>query len=240
MERYRNRLQKRSNEASPLRPSLDYSLIGLDHDPRDAILEHIRVSKIADYYDIQSLRRTANLYISSALQTKWFSAERFSAIIKAAYEVPDRELHEIIAQVLAEHIEEFIKLGDTALEEIVECFPVHVIKIITGRHHETKRELSRKDAELNICQSQYEQIKLANDDLQSELSFLDEESDHMIHKIGRLSRTLERYHETLNTTESCRARDCGARFDCFLAKPEQGSVEDYELRCSRCRCRLRQ
>lgn len=58
--------------------------MGLDRDPRDAILEHIKVSKIADYYDMQSLSGAANRYISIALETEWFSAERFSSIIKAA------------------------------------------------------------------------------------------------------------------------------------------------------------
>lgn len=182
--------------------------------PRDIILQHIKVVAIADYYDIESLRQTAKSYISETFKLKW-SSEVFPDIVKAVYEVRDPELHEIICSTVAEHIEDIIQLGDSALEEVVDYNPVGIAKNVAER-------IRAQDSELKTLRS-----KLRENDFIIK---------HLGSSIDKISGTVFGIRQALSERQKCPAKGCKAQFDCFLS--ENLRVWDCEVRCSLCRCRL--
>lgn len=186
---------------------------------------------------MELLRQTARSYISRILKFEW-SSDGFSDIMEAAHELPDKELHEIMSVAVAEHIEEFIQMGDSALEDIIQYSPVRITKSITARLRKKHSELGSLRSEFEMLHLKYETLDSNVTCLNADIDYQTAEIDSMRADIDLISRILERAREALDGRQSCRARGCKARFNCFFEQREQGGPSDYELRCSLCRCRL--
>ncbi|KAK7576795.1 hypothetical protein V3481_015357 [Fusarium oxysporum f. sp. vasinfectum] len=99
----------------------------------EALLCHVRVNAIADYYNVSKLTQLANSKIQSILRDSWL-AESFSHAVKeASVSTGDVALHDIITSTAAYHIEELVEFQSFADLEVMSEFSIKVLRSCARR-----------------------------------------------------------------------------------------------------------
>ena len=195
----------------------------------EVLLSHIKVSAIADYYDIKPLIQYANWYIEEIFLDWKF--EGISSIRSALGTTTDKKLHEIIASGVAKYVKRVVLLGDSFLEDFMSYLAVPIMQHLITIHKATE---GATEGELEKTRSKLEEFQLHCKNLQSNIQMgYDAQAER-----EEILEVFDRLRATLNTSEDCQNRHCRAQFNCYLE--EYGlSPSDCMLRCSRCNCRLR-
>lgn len=109
--------------------------------------------------------------------------------------------------------------------------------LVVGLPMGTICRLRESRSEFGSLQSEFEMLQLKYQTLDSDVACLNAHLDYQTAEIefmetdnDQLSHTLERAREALDERQSCRARGCEARFDCFFKQREQG--KSIRLRAS--------
>ena len=194
----------------------------------DALIYHIKVSEIADIYDIKPLVQLAN-WIIGEIFLNW-KFEGISSIRSALGTTTSRKLHEIIALGVAKYIKRVVLLGDSFLEDFMSYLAVPIMQHLITIHKATE---GATEGELEKTRSKLEESQLHCKNLQSNIQMgYDAQAER-----EEILEVFDRLCATLNTSEDCQNRHCRAQFNCYLE--EYGlSPSDCMLRCSRCNCRL--
>ncbi|KAJ3454150.1 hypothetical protein MRS44_018044 [Fusarium solani] len=107
----------------------------------EALLCHVRVNAIADYYNIPKLAQLANSKIQSILRDCW-SAESFSHVVKeVSASTGDVALHDIITSTAAYHIEELVESQSFADLEVMSEFSIKLLRGCARRIREFEFQL---------------------------------------------------------------------------------------------------
>jgi len=177
-----------------------------------SLLFHVKMNAIADYYDIPELRHEANTKARSILNTSWYPRD-FPVIIREVFNsTGDKELHDIISDVMAAHIYELIGLDE-------DIAPLGVISEFAG-------SVLRKIAVGNESSKQMLMQRVKN--LESKLHETKQLAQRQMSKAKDLENGTERFSQLLKQTTRC--RNCSTNFGCYM--------ESYDvLRCSECLCR---
>ncbi|KAF9777001.1 hypothetical protein IL306_004736, partial [Fusarium sp. DS 682] len=107
----------------------------------EALLCHVRVNAIADYYNVPKLAQLANSKIQSILRDSWL-AESFSHVVKeASVSTGDVALHDIITSTAAYHIEELVEFQSFADLEVMSEFAIKVLRSCARRIRDIESQL---------------------------------------------------------------------------------------------------
>ena len=187
----------------------------------EILLGHIRVSVIADYYDIPQLKKLANTKIQHIIETNW-SPHGFSEVVKEVFNsTTDRELREIMSLAATAHIEELLQSEDFAELDVMSDFAIGIIRNMFATYKADKSSTSR---ELQDMKHRLRSLKADYDNERSA-------REHETGKADRISHCLE----ILSGTQSC--RNCDADFACYVERGGTHSKPQYTLRCAKCYCR---
>jgi hypothetical protein len=190
----------------------------------ESLLFNVGVNSIADYYDISPLKGIANEKIRKLLDTAW-SAKGFSNVISEVFKTTnDQELHKMIANATADHINELIQLDGFAELGFMSDFMVHILRIALPHHRNKETEL-------------YVRIEI----LKCALDYADNSRKRLLVKQMDQSRRSE---SIISSIEECRAllsrinfcgiSGCDARFDCRIERRGPNDAPKYTLYCSKC------
>ncbi|EWZ28852.1 uncharacterized protein FOBCDRAFT_204642 [Fusarium oxysporum Fo47] len=107
----------------------------------EALLCHVRVNAIADYYNVPKLTQLANSKIQTILRDSWL-AESFSHVVKeASVSTGDVALHDIITSTAAYHIEELVEFQSFADLEVMSEFAIKVLRSCARRIRDIESQL---------------------------------------------------------------------------------------------------
>ncbi|KAJ4195507.1 hypothetical protein NW759_016441 [Fusarium solani] len=110
-------------------------------DVTEALLRHVRVNAIADYYDIPKLTQLANSKIRCLLGDSW-QAESFSHVVEEVLDSTGNvALQEILSSTAADHIGELVESQSFADLEVMSDFAIKVLRSCALRIHETESQL---------------------------------------------------------------------------------------------------
>ncbi|KAH7231672.1 uncharacterized protein BKA55DRAFT_653663 [Fusarium redolens] len=115
--------------------------VGYRTEVTEALLCHVRVNAIADYYNVSKLTQLANSKIQSILRDSWL-AESFSHVVKeASVSTGDVALHDIITSTAAYHIEELVEFQSFADLEVMSEFAIKVLRSCARRIRDIESQL---------------------------------------------------------------------------------------------------
>lgn len=161
----------------------------------------------------------ANAEISRLLRTTW-SADSFLAAIKEALSSTGNiDLHRLLADITAEHIEELIYLESFAKLEVINDFTMQLIRGCV--------EKIEKLQTLECARSHLETV-IAHEKLQRESETA---------RANKVIDNIRQCLQTLSETKCCRNWTCAAEFSCRVEMIGSEAFPSYVLRCAKCRCR---
>jgi hypothetical protein len=110
-----------------------------------SLLFHVKMNAIADYYDIPELRHRASTKIQTIFNTQW-SPHDFRIVIREVFNsTGDKELHNILSEVMTAHLDELIGLGeDIAPPEVISDFANSVIRRLIATTKSLENRLVNK------------------------------------------------------------------------------------------------
>lgn len=73
----------------------------------EALMPHLRVAAIADYFDIQPLQNLILVKVDEVLKIPW-SSEGFAEAVNLAFEVNDETLRSKMATIVFDHLEDLL------------------------------------------------------------------------------------------------------------------------------------
>lgn len=173
-----------------------------------SLLFHVKMNAIADYYDIPELRHESSTRVKEILNTSW-SPRDFPIIIQEVVNsTSDKELHDIISDVMAAHIDE-IGMGDP--QGLIGDFAGSVLRKVVVANKSSKHMLVQRV-----------------EDLESKLHGTKQLAEREMSRANTLENNTKCFTKLLEQTALC--RNCSADFSCYM--------ESYNLlRCSKCLCR---
>jgi hypothetical protein len=199
---------------------------------------HIKMNSIADFYDIPELRHYATTKFQKILSTSW-SCHDFPTIIREVVNsTRDKELHDILSEVVAVHIDELLELGtNIAPPEVISDFASSVLRKIVGTKGSKDMLVQKvKDLESQLQHeiSAHESTRVKMKVLETGIQLLQHERsahESTSAKMKDLETRIQRFIKLLNRTTNC--RNCYRFFGCYMEQVDSL----YVLRCSNCYCR---
>jgi hypothetical protein len=185
----------------------------------DGVLQHVRVSVIADYYDIQGLAKLANSKIQSNSVESWDTQALADALKDSSDLTRDGDLQETMAALAVQNINNL--LDTTVIHAVVGDFGLKIIRNFAQKTEALENEL-REKTNLLVLGAGREEI--ARDTALRTAA-----------RTARANENISRCIETLRERDCCRNNKCYAEFNCYIE--ERGHQPVYTLRCTKCRCR---
>lgn len=180
---------------------------------------HVSVNSIADYYDIPELRKQANAKIRWILETAW-SADGLSNTVEEVFEsTSDKALRQIMATVVADHIEELIRREDFVKFKMMNEFTFSVMQQMKSKRDAAENELRRTKIALQMAEESCTQEKSLK------------ERETM--KLDGAIKSIDGCLNTLSRTRTC--RHCSAEFCCRIEHCGSSQYPVSSLRCRKCR-----
>lgn len=107
-----------------------------------SLLFHVKMNSIADYYDILELRSFSRKKVKKILNTSW-SPHDFPIVMREVFNsTRDKELHDILSEVMAAHIDELMGLGrDIAPPEVLSDFANSVLRKLAAAQKQRVKDL---------------------------------------------------------------------------------------------------
>jgi hypothetical protein len=185
----------------------------------EGVRHHVRVSVIADYYNIPGLADLANAKIQGAPAGEWDAQALLDATKESLNITNDQALRETMATLAARNLK---KLLDTdQLGDLISDFGVAVLKKYIQEVEEVRRDLNEKSYLLAQSVGRETLAK--------------ENADRNAARAARVRENMGRCLETLREKGCCRNSKCHAEFNCYIE--ERGHQPVYTLRCAKCGCR---
>ncbi|KAK3395033.1 BTB/POZ protein [Podospora didyma] len=185
----------------------------------EGVRHHVRVSVVADYYNIPGLAQLANAKIQSAPAGEWDAQALLDATKESLNIANDQALRETMAILAAQNLK---KLLDTdQLGDLIGDFGVAVLKKYTQEVEQLRRDLNEKS---DLLAQSVGREMLAT-----------ENADRNAARAARVQENMSRCLETLREKDCCRNSKCRAEFKCYIETRGQQPV--YTLRCAKCGCR---
>ena len=114
-----------------------------------SLLFHVKTNSIADYYDVLELRSCSRTKIKNILNTSW-SPHDFPIVIREVLNsTGDKELHDILSEVMAAHINELMGPGgDTAPPEVLSDFANSVLRKLAAAQNKFVQRVKDLESQL--------------------------------------------------------------------------------------------
>jgi speckle-type POZ protein len=188
-------------------------------DGGDGVISHVRVSAIADYYDIKGLAKLSNSKIQNNRSERWDTQALADAIKESSDLTGDADLQDTIAALAAQHLNDLME--NAVLQDLVSDFGLKIIRKYVENSKAVEKELRDITNRLSASVASEE---VARDTSQRAVA-------KTVHAHENITRCLQ----TLMERDQCRNNKCGASFSCYIE--ERGHQPVYTLRCAKCRCR---
>lgn len=94
----------------------------------DALLCHVRVNAIADYYDVPELNQLTTSRIQHMIKTNWSATSFLGVVPEVLGSNGNRALHDLIAATTADHIEELVDVDGFSDLEVTSAFAIKVLR----------------------------------------------------------------------------------------------------------------
>ena len=185
----------------------------------DAVLQHVRVSVIADYYDINDLAKLANSKIQSSQGQRCNPQALADAVMAASDLTRDGDLQETMAALAAQNLNNL--LDSSRLDNLVSDFGLKIIRKYVQKAEAIENELREKTTQLSHSIAREEAARDA--------------VDRAAVRTARTHENISQCLQTLRERDQCRNHKCFAPFNCYIE--ERGHQPVYTIRCSKCRCR---
>jgi hypothetical protein len=187
----------------------DHDMISAEAEHGSALIQHIKVNAIADYYNIKTLSERSSHHIKELLATHSDPASILSASSLVLSTTGDQALQGTMAHAISKSLGVILsEEGQTkSLAGLITDFGVTVIRHQAQQQkelHATVETLKKK-------------LKTSED------------------RVKRVLDNFETCHERLRTLEKCtNTGHCTSQFGVILDKGGQPWEPKYTLRCSRC------
>ena len=185
----------------------------------DVVLQHVRVSVIADYYDIKGLAKLANSKIQSKHSEKGDTQALADAIKESSDLTSDTDLHETIAALAAQNLSNL--LDTTVFHDLIGDFGLKIMRKYVQKTESIEEELRDMTNRLSVSVASEE---AARDTAQRSAA-----------RTARTHESITQCLQTLRERDRCRNYKCSALFTCYIE--ERGHQPVYTLRCAKCGCR---
>jgi len=94
----------------------------------DALLCHVRVNAIADYYDVPELNRLTTSRIQHILKNNWSAPSFLDVVSDVLISNGNMALHDLIASTTADHIEDLVEVDSFSELELTSTFAIKVLR----------------------------------------------------------------------------------------------------------------
>lgn len=186
---------------------------------KNSILDHVRTSAIADYYDIKNLAKLAHSKIQSAPSGVWESQELLDATKESLSATNDEVLRETMATLVAQNLKGLVAVDQ--LGDVVGDFSAQVLRKYVQMVEAIETNLRDKSMLLLHSMTNEEEAR--------------DRADRATARANRILENIDRSLETLRERNSCRNHGCSAEFNCYI--DQSGHQPVFTLRCAKCRCR---
>jgi hypothetical protein len=185
----------------------------------DGVLQHVRVSVIADYYDIKALAKLANSKIISGDSEGWNTQALADAIKESSDVTSDKDLQETMAALAAQNISAL--LDTNGLDSLFGSFGLKILRKYVRNVEAIEQELRDKTTLLSLSAAREEDAR--------------DTANRTAARTARTQESITRCLETLRERDQCRNHKCSALFSCYIE--HRGHQPVYTLRCAKCGCR---
>ena len=171
------------------------------------------------------MRSCARTKVKNILNTSW-SPYYFPIVIREVVNsTKDKELHDILSDVMAAHINELIGLDeDIAPPEVISDFADSILRKLAAATISSENRFVQRVEDLES------QLGEAKQQTQLGVRAYEGTSERMEH----IENDIQHFRQRLNGTTRCRNYNCNADFSCRM---EEGGSHKYILRCTKCRCK---
>lgn len=188
------------------------STFSAGHDEDEALLQHVYVNSIADYYDIKVLADLTRSKLWDASQNTSSPMSILEAAKVALSRTGDVALHDMLAEATADDIT--IYLETDQLAELIGRFGIEILRRVMA----VERELRLKIMHLQTERESEEASRKG----------AEARSAQVIKNINDCATTLKVINE---------CRNCRAVFNCYIEQRDRPFGPLFSLHCAHCRCR---
>lgn len=181
----------------------------------ESIIEHVRVSAMAEYYKVEDLKQLAISKVQEVGQVSWNATAFMRAANYAITSTSEDELHDSMARAGSSHIKELLAHSD--MEKLISPFGVRLLQSYVDRMEQAKDDL--------ICDHM---------SLQRDLKSQRFQLDGANRQIESMYKSLAKCRNSLLKKRHCKNPNCRAEFPILLEHGVYDSEFRLRIRCSKC------